>query len=1241
MDLQLKDIVSTEQTIQTQKRGKAIRLDDGLAGQSEALVSYFTPTQSALKVLKNIQKSVLPNASPQQRAMIWHGIYGAGKSHLGVLVGHLLRHGTDTNAFKGLLKKLENLDQPTLARELANTFPALEDSGARPYLVVPLYGSQNAPSLQLALLEALYDSVSRASGLDEKLIIPKTEYDAAVTRFEDILDHKPELQDASLDKWGLMQEFLTADNLLTGLKKRTPEALETFKAWHVKVSAGAAFRSADAGGKNVTEAYFEACQNLAKQHGYAGIAILWDELGYALENLLTKRPYNAVNEVFALQNFIETLCGKKDNGHLLFMGLTHRDLGNYGVDSGAEQTVIQRLRTIEGRFGNFHIELKATEQEGYHLLGGLREFTSRGEAYLNAADENLEALTGICSKLAIFNNFEPQELMHVARLCYPLHPVTAAALFGIASRGSYSEASRTIFTFYTELDKETQGKVFNQQVDIQRLYGAELIRLPALLMVYEQSIAQELPALVDMYHNAVAKIKAQADAVERRVAVLTVMLLARVLGDNFQPTEKFLAITLYDATVDSVEAAYLQEDLDWLKQAQFIYKNDRTGVWELESGGNVEVGGLIEEQAQQVDAGMGTHTLLNNHVDMCADLFPHLGIHDLDPSPAGIVRAYAVHLLDTPFESQSLKLDNECLSAQVFLVLPKDERAAEKARISCRQAIVKNDRLLYFWIPRQGTRNLDAHLRRYVAIERLLQQAGTGDSMRRRLLMEWENNRYALIKLLREYFGGKGLEDGQAQIFAAGDIDNPLSCRSWHEFRDLVGTQVNLLYPKEVPVRAMNVNHLYVEKARKIPKLEHLLHHILHFDEDVAEKDRNDLLGEKETSERAATIDGTLGKFANDLFIQGADVWDIKTLEQVDEPIKSVLQLMRDELVYKRKKAYPVSELRKTLLNPPYGIPSAAMPLFAAVALRADYKRLKWVNGKGAFHQNLASAFNEGTKAQIRHEDFNRKQLNLLRALAKALECEWVIQDEHQAARETLQALRKHIEALPDAVKYTAKLSRQAQDFVREITQPGRSSHELVDFLLLLNGVNEALRDGLEIDGYSEVTRLLRNLLGEFDEIANARQKEIQNVLYAFLDNKEKLIAGLQAGNQNCIANALSAEKASQMVAPLVQCLANKSLAECSDMETGRLSAKLENVLNTALTPLPPVSSPPTVTGTTNKPVNTLPLGTVKPAENTPARVVMVDDILVRFRQVIDHYKNKADKQTLLQAVDALRTELQ
>lgn len=1229
MTLKLRDIVELDQA---HSKNAAVVLNYGLFDTS--LISAFTPTRASINILKQIVKAVLPGVPQEQRAMNWFGSYGSGKSHLGVLVGQLLRDGAHIPAFSEFLRKLKNFGEKKLAQELQNTFLSKEDPDAKPYLLVPLYASQT-PSLPAKLLEGLYKALNNLVKSNPTLeltqILPSTEYDAALYRFTEIVKSSKAYENTDLSEWNLIGEYFTTEEMAMGLKHHEPPALNIFYLWHERVCHGAKFRPADAGGKSFVEAYQEACENLANKYNYGGIAIIWDELGNALEDLMRTPERSAVEEIIELQRFLEITC-QNDRSHVLFLGLTHVSLAEYGARSEAPQDVQDRLKTIEGRFTSLKVELKPSESEGYHLLGAQRHWTGIGHACLAQSNTAIEQIVSVCGKLPLFQHLNP-ELPNIIRDCYPLHLITAAALFAISTR--YAQATRTAFTFFRDLNEQTLECPINEA----SLFSNELIRLPDLIEYYGDRMETDAPGSMEMYRRAVAEVKAKEETFEGKVNILAVLLLSKVLGEHFQATETFLAATLYDEKPNQPATETLQKDLIWLKSAGLIWKNQMTGLWTLAGEAWVDPESLIKE-AQQAITVNSTESLFKNFPDMCKDLLPHLDTHELEPSPCGIIRSYSLELLKSPFNIPN-KPENLSLAAQIFLVMAKNSEAATQAQQHC-QIIPRSH--IYYWIPREGTQGLNDKLRRYIAIEKLLKQKNQGEGLKRQLEARWEENRQALIEMVSQLFGRQSLVLGKAQIFRASE-ETPLSCKSWHDFRTFLTKALQKEYPREIHVRSMGLNSVTDETYTSHSKTIDITHKILNFAHNTAYQ--NDLLGEKDTSQTAAIIDGILGHYANQLFIERENGWDIKTVEETEGNVHEVLNLIRNELLQKREKSYKIIELRNKLLKPPYGLPPSVFAILTAIALRKDIKRLAWLNSKPnePFEKNLAKAFAINSTLEIRLQDFSPQQILIFRLLAEILYIARKPEIGHnEYARQVAYALKTFIKQLPDTVKQASQLDDKARQLLQFFRSVGKTTHDLADFLInLTKAQTEFNSDFGAMNNYPQTRQQLTDIIHAFDKIKNERLHTLRQILTEqipeSITDRQILLAQLQAFSTpeaTKLAQIIGTESINEtMIEHIVQLILHKPFDNCTEIEIGQLIGRLKALFENCRKPQQPASYPvqPQLFHPPPSPIN--PYMIAEPTVDTE-----ILQVLDELRQVIATHQRQLDKKRLLTAIQQLYAEI-
>ena len=1159
----------------------AINVNHGLVNQE--LINCFAPTQAAVEVLKHICTAVLPQAThtPEKRAINLFGNYGSGKSHTAVLLAQLLRDGSDGEAFAGLFQRLSNFGEAKLAQDLKYTFLAESDPDAKPYLLVSLHGSE-APSLAAQLMEGLYDALERHPLLSHQAVLPTTEYEVCVKRFDEMVKETPALADVDLPRH-LANDYATTKEMRFYLEQHKTEALATFKEWHKKECHGQPFNPSDHGGKNFIEAYLEAGKNLAEQYNFSGIIVVWDEFGYALEDLINNPYRNAVDEIWGLQRFIESVC-KPPLGHTLFVGLSHVSFPEYSERMNTSKAVADRLEAIEGRFSKpFKIKLSASESEGYHLLGMQRAWTAKGKELLATANGTRQQLFDSCRQLPLFNKLDTH-FVNVLNEVYPLHPITAAGLFALSD---YAQSNRTAVMFFR--DKVT--KFLQRELSDEGLFKQELIRLPELVDYYLDKIKEKRFMDWERYDRAMGKIPTELALEERQAkqAILSVCLLAQLLGENFQTTESFLASALYDKPYSE----RLIMDLAWLKALNVLWKDELTGQWTLSGDTGVDIELLITEQLPNF-TGRSPEVLFTTYPAMLEDLLPQVGEHDLEPSACGIVRSYRVSLLTPPIINQ-LKSNNPLLSGQVFLVLANHPDDAERVKTSIQEIAPA---MVYFWLPLAGIRaesttieskefKLGGLLGRYLALEVLLKQKTNSEELHRQLSTKWERTRQEALAILRVLYGRDGLQSGKSQIFKAGAVD-AINCNSWHEVRRYLAEEVQQAYPHEVPILANNMNKLNSEKYTGNSTIFKIVQRILEFASNPTYQD--DLLGENGTSEQSALIDGVLG--ANGLFIQRPSGWDIKKLDETSGNLHTLLKHIHDTLLRKRESPYPVKKLRDELIAPPYGIPACNLALFSAVAVRHEIPRLRWGSNKETnFAKNLSSAFDVDSKLTIRLFEFSTKQFAMLFAVGQ---CFHFVRTTEPTQEEFAVAcsykLRDFVKSQPEAVINSPKLQDKTRKLVKLFDNPFNTPQDVAESLIVLLGIERELIGDIG----SKSQHLLKELLANFSEIIDERRYKIEQSWQVFtskINDKDDLLTRLSneraTPRAKAVAGLLRDDKT--IDANKITCvLLNKTVERCDDIDIGRCQDGLETLLDYH----PPISpSPPT------PPVST----TIPNVVNTPA----------------------------------------
>lgn len=1038
MNMKLSDLISV------QRSQSAIELTSGL-GERE-LVATFMPTDAAIAILRKIERAVRPDANLQDRALNWFGTYGAGKSRLAVLVGQMLRDGVAGPEFTQFLGRLSNVGESRLASALKSTFLPPDDEDALPYFVVPIYGNQ-AGSIQDALVESLYRAIADSKLFSPSDILPNTTFDVAVQRLQSMLERSPSLSEEYLPGLGFESQYNNTSELKIGLQQRESSALAIFCDWHVRVTLGSRFSPELFGASSVIDTYLDAAQAL-KGKKYRGIAVIWDELGFAIEDMLQNSMRNAQREIIELQQFIERVC-VPSSGHTLFIGLTHVGLAEYGPRQNAADGLKQRLETIEGRFTAMKVELRAVESEGYHLLAAQVCHTQKLEELLASAKARSSKIVAHCKPLVLFSHLA-EKIEFIVENCYPLHPITAAGLLALSNE--YAAATRTAFTFLPALEEK---KRFDVVVQEDAMFDAELVRIVELVDYYaERMRSAGMGDQLDTYRANIAQTDsdgADAAVVQGRNNVIAVVLLSSALGQGFQASDQFLAAALHDAGFDDLESAPLRAALSWLSEAGLLWKNDTTGLWKAGGDGSTNVDKLIDDAVTKVP----NYTIAEYFTQYSAlanDVLPMLGHHLLDPSPQGIVRSYVVEAMSVE-KALSVKLQSNA-AAKAIVVLHENNEQIKAFETALQEKPISN---VFYWLSVAEPTGVLQRIQRYLGLLNLLSQSHN-EGTRMRLLAKFEAVRSELLTAFGLLFGREGIRRGTTKIVHQGQPAD-VAVESWSAFRVSLQSILEDVYCKELAVRApQRKRNVHGDTASSNSKETlDIVEHVLEFATNVAYQ--NNLLGFSEGGEPGAVVDGVLG--ANSLFIDRPLGCDLKRPEEVQGAVKDVVDLVRERLLRRREKPFQLVELAKELSAEPFGLPHGAIPIFVAFALQKDVEKLVWPSG-GSAAKNICEGMTD-PRIGARFGDFTTNQLHVLGVLKNALDkisgeaTEWD-RNPHDAGRQAIDALRLLVKAIPADIIKSPKLDKRLRELHDAIKAVALTPHEIVEKLSTLIDASKQLQ---------------------------------------------------------------------------------------------------------------------------------------------------------------------------------------
>ena len=912
----------------------------------DQVVTGYIPVKSTLEVLTFL-KDATANHTSQGRAVICYGSYGSGKSRLCSVLARLFRDGFDCPALQPVWERLRARGEATRLDELRHTMvPGGEQW--RPWLVVTIYAGGPGVSLSTSLIRGLFQAVRRV-GLNDG-VLGTTIYHAAAVRLSEMIAHGASYTPPP------ESTYATARQLERALEEDYAEdALETFREFYRQATFGTEFDEwVRNSGEVSLDAHdlFNTVAERIQRCGYQGIAVIWDEFGFFVEELLRgaeQRERNLGREAMNLQDFIERSCSSGDLGRkVIFLGFTHVSLAEYGSRQGLGDTEKDRLSTVSDRFRDpsIPIKLSVTENEGYHLLAGMIHRTDVGrELFSNP----LSLLQRIASKMCshrLWERLRPHECYEeIVAPCYPLHPSTSAALLLLSDQ----VAQRARTTFYYLQNKAQHGlagcleeRAAPDEAEIGR---SELVRLHDLFPFFEEAIQESKRDLYVRYQEALGALPLATDI---DVAVLRATLILSVIASReLAPTTEFLSFCFCDSSETERQAQPLHEALRRLSDTMALWKNEATNVWGF-AGSHGLTTGLAKDLEEELELvpDMEPGRLLRHYPEIQSELIDLIGDFDLDPAESGIVRRVGIELLDIGRveDVQDLGRVNpvketaavKWRSALVYLVATDTDKELARWRREAQRMVRLNT---YFVLPPDHiSRTIKEKLRELVAARSLMDKTDPGAHTYEVLEGKLGYLRSLLIAELQKSFGNDGLRFGTV-VIRAGHGDTSLSVSSWNELLPAIAADLDKDFPAQIHVRCGTFNEW--KTAGSVGAIERIIERIIRFDQNP--EWHTQFLGFNDTSQHAAIVDGVL---VENGLLKEEPLTEKWILQQVDSqcPI-AALQEVVGFFQAGGSRAKEISTLFLKLINPPYGLPNGIVPLMIALVIRTEGSRIAIYSG--------------------------------------------------------------------------------------------------------------------------------------------------------------------------------------------------------------------------------------------------------------------------------------------------------
>ena len=961
----------------------------------DQVASGYVPVKSTLEVFDFLRQAV-GLSSPRGRAVNCHGTYGTGKSRLCTVLARLFHDGFDCPALQPVWGRLKARGHGAALEALRQ---ALVPTGRawRPWLVVPLYADGGGGRLSTAFVRGLIKALRRA-GLGED-VLGKTVFHEAATRLDQLLGNNFPYQPVAGSR------LATADQMRRALQQDLDEqALREFCEVHRIATYGLDFFDflrASGGAYEAHEIYPVVAERL-QRHGYEGVLVIWDEFGLALESLLRaahagKRDLQ--NEAMSLQDFIERACGSTDLGkRIVFLAFTHLSLTEYGQRSGLAEIEQDRLQTVAGRFRqpSIFIKLSVTELEGYHLLAGMLHRTPAGEEVFRDPLPRLQHIANRMPRERFWQTLTPDACyQEIAAPCYPLHPATAAALLLLSDR--IAQVNRTAFYYLqSREDGGVAGALEERPLPpAEEAGGQELLRVSDLLTFFAEPLRVKQPQLVDQYDQAVARMP--GPSLLEAAALRAVLVLTGIKSPDMAPTADFLSFCLCDAQREELGAAPLQEALSHLSEANALWKNEATDVWNFvtDRGLGQDLEKELDQEKALVLMDKKPAELLRMYAVLCEEITDRLGDSDLDPCDAGIVRTVSVRLLDPTKGDKALDAHNPAVSGEgerwlsAVIYLAAVDSAAQLD--ACRKlADAPTKGTVYVILPATEL-TLDADkARELIAVRQLLEKKDPQSHAYEVLESKLTRLRGDLRADFEKSFGNEGLRTGTTVLKVAQPA-RPVPVSSWGQLLPSIGRDLDSTFNLQPRVHCGTFNEWQDTPGSQWNKIENIVEAILKFDE--TPMFQNEFLEFKDTSQEAAVIDGVL--IENGYLSHNPTTAKWELITPTPDTSSEVLREILRYLATRSAGDKPFLKLYEKLIEPPYGVPNGIIPLLLALVFRAEPSRIgiyhkrsnNWVRVESKLAEAIAGMSRFPDRYQTRYSKLARNSGGSFGSLAASSIC--------------------------------------------------------------------------------------------------------------------------------------------------------------------------------------------------------------------------------------------------------------
>lgn len=545
---------------------------------SEDKIRNYIPTESAVDLMEDIILSTSPSSS--DRARIFVGPYGKGKSHLALVILSMLCRN-DSELYSNVLSMICHTKP-----ELCDYIKAFHKANKK---LLPVVVQGSGMGIRQSLLFALRKALEN---VDLSGFMPETYFKAAILAIKNWKNSYPETYKNFVNEINCsVEEF---ENELNSYNNKY---YEEFVSIYPSLTSGSEFNPVN--GMDVVALYSEVAAKI-KEHGYEGIFVVYDEFSKYLEGNIKKI---AGDEIKALQDFAEC-CNRSKNNQIHILLISHKNILNY-IDN-LSKTKVDAWKAVSNRFKS--VELNTSPSQTYDLLS---KVISHNENWFGKFKKKysieFDKIIRIWNDSKIFSDMN-EGIDKLTYSCYPLSPITLFMLPRISEEIAQNE--RTLFTF---MSSKTQKNTLSMYLSSHKDDMFNIVTPDYIFDYFEPLFkAEAYDKPIHKYWKAakVALKKLDDNHLLEKQIIKTLTLIYIIGRFDLLPPETNVISNIYD--YGNVRACAA---ISYLQSNNIIRVLDNKNHLRIVEHTDIDIDALISDETEKIKLKRDVTSILNEYVN--------------------------------------------------------------------------------------------------------------------------------------------------------------------------------------------------------------------------------------------------------------------------------------------------------------------------------------------------------------------------------------------------------------------------------------------------------------------------------------------------------------------------------------------------------------------------------------------------------------------------------------------------